>query len=89
LTTIFTPPDSCSTRLFTTDISFSGGFISWDAQPVDDASLMSGRCYPTEWVKAHGYFGDVAFSPGVCPQDYTTFSTAVVSEVTVAYCCPS
>lgn len=88
LTTIFTPPPSCSTRLFTTDTELYGsvGTVVWDdSVGMDETELP---CYPMEWKAAAAWFETLAFSPGVCPADYTTFTTGSIAGATVAYCCP-
>ncbi|KAH0541392.1 hypothetical protein FGG08_004156 [Glutinoglossum americanum] len=88
LTTIFTPPPECSTRLFTINIdstsSFNADYMFWEDM-IQDAETLT--CYPPIFSD----YWPSTFSPGVCPSDYTTFATTVIESesVTVATCCPS
>ncbi|KAF2674728.1 hypothetical protein BT63DRAFT_449721 [Microthyrium microscopicum] len=84
LTTTFTPPASCLTRLMNaTPLSQNNGADELGPSP------SATECYPT------GYRFDTIsyFSPGLCPQNYTTVSTGTnqigsLTE-TVANCCPT
>ncbi|KAI9857103.1 MAG: hypothetical protein M1813_008594 [Trichoglossum hirsutum] len=86
LTTIYTPPASCSKRLFTLTDPDRTSWLSWDA---DLESIATLTCYPSEWVSAAPVPEFATFSPGVCPSDYTMFSTRTTGAATIAFCCPS
>lgn len=101
LSTIFTPPASCSTRHFT--LQHLDGYVIhqvplvWDARVTP--STMS--CSPTEWLSLNPSIGlgpepqnyaQTSFGVrGVCPDAYTTVGTilGMDDEVTTAMCCPS
>lgn len=80
LTTIFTPPASCSDLPFTyTDSKF------WR-----DAALSRTECYPPLYLPPPNWN---EYSPGVCPDKYTpniyTIFTYTNKQVeTYAFCCP-
>jgi hypothetical protein len=89
LTTIFTTPQACFSRLYTVNgnIPDHSSILDWD---VDDIATT---CYPQEnGLVMEGYFVswvDV-YSPGVCPKDHTVFATTVSTDgETMAYCCPT
>lgn len=80
LTTVFTPPASCSDLPFT----------STDSEFWRDAALSRTECYPPLYLPPPNWN---EYSPGVCPARYTpnivTYATYTndVTE-TYAFCCP-
>jgi hypothetical protein len=85
LTTIFTPPASCSVRDFSYDPI--GDRVCWDQDLINTATLT---CYPSRFAEAHSGKTAAYFSPGVCPRYYTTIRTSENDiKETLATCCPS
>jgi len=92
LTTIFNPPASClntftSAAGAVSTTSYSLFMGHWGAyNPAVSA------CYPRS-VSNFQFAGDYYWSPGVCPQGYTTACTFTVSGLastaTASLCCPS
>jgi len=98
LTTIFTTPSACSSRLYTllgagTDVETNT--LLWDLE----CSRTSDSCYPTASWKASCETAAASFvgrldyySPGVCPQDHTVIDTRKYmtgsNTETWAACCP-
>ncbi|CAD0083048.1 unnamed protein product, partial [Aureobasidium vineae] len=85
LTTIFTPPTSCSTRPFTlsTSNNILVGIWNYSSNSVD-------LCYPPDWATAKTNY----YTPGVCPKGHTYAGIDVGSEsldvrYTPVNCCPS
>ncbi|RDW80992.1 hypothetical protein BP5796_05690 [Coleophoma crateriformis] len=83
LTTIFTPPPSCSSLTY-------DGEIIWCGQLSSTAGDHS--CYPSDFSRAWYYF----YSPRVCPHGWTSAGSVSdagalvsVSTETNALCCPS
>ena len=92
LTTTFTPPAACLAPTYT----LAPAGLDWhDVVYVANASsfvyditrAVDSSCYPPNF--AHLATGSIAYSPGVCPQAYTTGVTSVSADVTYAICCPS
>jgi hypothetical protein len=91
LTTVFTPPPSCSTRPLTV-LGLEGGDRSHDDHTAyRDAGFMFGQytdtaglsCYPSGFATVV-YSTVATFSPGICPSDYITVVTRQYNS-TVAY----
>jgi hypothetical protein len=89
LTTTFTPPSRCSTRLFT--IFGYPDRIGWDIEQVVTSTLT---CYPGDFYDAYSQSRDelsssiAIYSPGVCPKGYTTAKAwQNGAKVTFATCC--
>lgn len=83
LTTIFTPPASCSTRPFTLSTSNGSVFGFWGYP-----SASADPCYPTDWATAKTNY----YTPGACPQGHTYAGIFVGQSLSVPYtsvnCCP-
>lgn len=95
LTTIFTPPASCSENRLSQIVS--PAYLIWANEPVPAANHTSSACYPKEFLRAYQYVpsGTVgssvvpAMSPMAgCPANYCT---ALVGGDDHRYvvCCPS
>jgi len=78
LTTLFDPPSSCFSSFFRVS--------AWDRL---GPSPTATECFPSGWNGQPGYY----FSPGICPNGYTTASvstnTVETLSETVVQCCPS
>ncbi|THZ07420.1 hypothetical protein D6C93_01048 [Aureobasidium pullulans] len=79
LTTIFTPPTSCSTRPFTLGATNSSTIGTWDAQYNSTYA-----CYPPSWNTAKVNY----YLPGVCPEGYNYVGIFSYQITTSANCCP-
>ncbi len=87
LTTIFTPPSSCSSSwTYEAEFfnSFSGGLLLQNAL----SKYLDSECFPTGFDCA-GRAPDTinVFSPGACPMGYTTATESFSSGTTLAVCC--
>ncbi|THZ69016.1 hypothetical protein D6C85_07052 [Aureobasidium pullulans] len=80
LTTIFTPPASCSTRPFTLVATNNSTIGAWDAQYNSTYA-----CYPPSWNTAKMNY----YLPGVCPEGYNYVGIFSYQTTTSANCCPS
>ncbi|THV78687.1 hypothetical protein D6D29_07473 [Aureobasidium pullulans] len=84
LTTIFTPPASCSTRPFTLAESSNTSLGVWRYQ-----NESSDPCYPPLWATAKTNY----YRPGACPSGHTYVRFAlggpISSQYTSVNCCPS
>ncbi|THX25647.1 hypothetical protein D6D12_06788 [Aureobasidium pullulans] len=80
LTTIFTPPASCSTRPFTLAATNKSTIGIWDAQYNSTYA-----CYPPSWNTAKVNY----YLPGVCPEGYNYVGIFSYQTTTSANCCPS
>ncbi|KAK4555036.1 hypothetical protein LTR86_007802 [Recurvomyces mirabilis] len=81
LTTTFTPPASCFDNQYT---SYGGSY--W----VKDTAVSSLQCYPTGFKSL--WPNGIPFSPGICPQSYTTATQSPYSGqagATAGLCCPT
>nr|POE74713.1 hypothetical protein CFP56_37244 [Quercus suber] len=89
MTAIFTPPASCSSHWTyepQTANSVAGGLLIQDAQ----YQLNDFDCQPPGfkgWGRAPDFIQ--VFSPGVCPDGYTTANEGFSDSTTTAVCCPS
>ena len=84
LTTIFTPPSSC-TASFSTDFKVPGSDGIYDV--IGPVSTDDG-CFPD----AYTFRTDAYYFPGVCPQGYSTAClTPLLQDVglIIATCCPT
>lgn len=80
LTTLWTKPDACSSHW--TYGNDSGTYYTYITQDWD--TTIDTSCRHSNYNAAKG-----TFSPGVCPYQWTTWSSAVVnSSITSAMCCP-
>ncbi|CAD0053919.1 unnamed protein product, partial [Aureobasidium pullulans] len=79
LTTIFTPPASCSTRPFTLATANNSTIGTWDAQYNSTYA-----CYPPSWNTAKVNY----YLPGVCPEGYNYVGIFSYQTTTSANCCP-
>ncbi|THY69758.1 hypothetical protein D6C86_08848 [Aureobasidium pullulans] len=79
LTTIFTPPASCSTRPFTLAATNNSTIGTWDAQYNSTYA-----CYPPSWNTAKVNY----YLPGVCPEGYNYVGIFSYQTTTSANCCP-
>lgn len=83
LTTIYTPPTTCFSGLWTG--GGSAGLTRIRQQPVSDEDSYLSECYPPNFYSVEGIY-----SPGLCPSGYTTaYKTILSSSITSAQCCPS
>jgi len=83
LTTIFTPPEVCSTR-FTVNRGEFGNDITLLVQDQFDPVYYS--CVPEEWDRTQCQ--QLSFSPGWCPQGWTEAGVVKASQgTTTATCC--
>ncbi|KAI9930019.1 hypothetical protein MW887_011829 [Aspergillus wentii] len=84
LTTIFTPPASCSTR-FTYEPpaynTFQNGVLLQNAVAVDSACFLPG------FTNLGRFQGSQTFSPGYCPMGYTSANININGPQTTAICC--
>ncbi|CAD0027515.1 unnamed protein product, partial [Aureobasidium pullulans] len=80
LTTIYTPPASCSTRPFTLATANNNTIGIWDAQYNSTYA-----CYPPSWNTAKVNY----YLPGVCPEGYNYVGIFSYQITTSANCCPS
>ncbi|THY12267.1 hypothetical protein D6D02_05294 [Aureobasidium pullulans] len=84
LTTIFTPPASCSTRPFTLAESSNKSLGVWRYQ-----NESADACYPPLWATAKTNY----YRPGACPSGHTYVRFAlggpISSQYTSVNCCPS
>ncbi|THX18891.1 hypothetical protein D6D17_01768 [Aureobasidium pullulans] len=80
LTTIYTPPTSCSTRPFTLAATNNSTIGTWDAQYNSTYA-----CYPPSWNTAKMNY----YLPGVCPEGYNYVGIFSYQITTSANCCPS
>ncbi|KAK3674848.1 hypothetical protein LTR78_005192 [Recurvomyces mirabilis] len=81
LTTTFAPPASCFDNQYT---SYGGSY--W----VKDTAVSSLQCYPTGFKSL--WPNGIPFSPGICPQSYTTATQSPYSGqagATAGLCCPT
>ncbi|KAK6347426.1 hypothetical protein TWF718_005267 [Orbilia javanica] len=89
LTTLFIPPATCSTQYY---LAVLGTFVA-DAvlvngpAPGHDRALK--ECWPENFktVIGGGRGTRTFFSPGICPDTYTTASQLYISRNMYAYCC--
>jgi hypothetical protein len=82
LTTIFTPPASCSSI-----ITYDGTYL-WQGGVLQTGDL---DCYPTSFLSIYASF----YSPGICPYGWTSASSVTgagalvtIPTETNALCCP-
>ena|SRR3569833_989748 len=77
LTTIYTPPPTCS------QIITSSGELLWQGGMFQTGDV---NCFPPSFSQIVGS----AYSPGVCPHGWTVEFTlwATASAETAVYCCP-
>lgn len=90
LTTVFTTPTSCLSRLYTVSGPYPAfvTLLEWDMF----ADTLETSCYPKEYQKSATGTRLVAdvFSPGVCPDDHSVFAYSVSTNgETYAECCPT
>ncbi|OJD19412.1 hypothetical protein AJ78_00586 [Emergomyces pasteurianus Ep9510] len=87
LTTVFTPPSSCSSSWTYEDVyynSVTGGLLLQNAFTTRDRN-----CFPPFFAgTGRGQIQQV-FSPGYCPDGYTSPAATTNNGVTTAVCCPS
>ncbi|OJD26472.1 hypothetical protein ACJ73_02148 [Blastomyces percursus] len=87
LTSVFTPPSSCSSSWTYEEAyynSVTGGLLMQNAFNTRDPN-----CFPPFFEgTGRGQIQQV-YSPGYCPQGYTSPVATTVNEVTTAICCPS
>ncbi|KAJ5293682.1 hypothetical protein N7508_008503, partial [Penicillium antarcticum] len=89
MTTIFTPPASCSSS-WTFEPSgannIASGLLLQNAAASDNADP---NCFPSGYTHFGRQMASIAFSPGYCPEGYTTANMVIHNPVTTAQCCPS
>ncbi|KAJ5749274.1 uncharacterized protein N7511_010970 [Penicillium nucicola] len=89
MTTIFTPPASCSSS-WTFEPSGANlipkGLLLQNAAASDNADP---NCFPSGYTHFGREMASIAFSPGYCPEGYTTANMVIHNPVTTAQCCPS
>ncbi|OJJ46174.1 hypothetical protein ASPZODRAFT_142797 [Penicilliopsis zonata CBS 506.65] len=87
LVTVFTAPSSCSsswTYEASTYNGISSGLLLQNAISED----IDGTCFPPGFDQSGRVFEDQIFSPGACPDHYTTHTPLQVSgAITTAACC--
>lgn len=88
MTTVFTPPASCTdnwTPVQTYSVVGGLGVPLTRNTAADD-------CVPTQWIPGcagcDGILDLSNISPGVCPEGAPVARTGIVSGVTTHYCCP-
>lgn len=85
LTTIFTPPASCTDRPFTYFQDDGTTSTFWR-----DQSLQDSECYPYSYAYQHDPTVSAVYSPGVCPESYFAAQFAADGPVAAqtSWCCP-
>ncbi|KAF1985651.1 hypothetical protein K402DRAFT_464311 [Aulographum hederae CBS 113979] len=85
LTTVFSPPADCATR-FSYIASLSALYKDYELFSEHSVSQATGylSCYPPGVTSQWG-----TYSPGVCPDRYTTASVTARDSTVDAYCCES
>ncbi|KAL2829830.1 hypothetical protein BJY01DRAFT_254900 [Aspergillus pseudoustus] len=89
MTSIFTPPASCSNSWTYEPVAANnvpGGLLLQNAA-ADDHSDTS--CFPPNFAQYERRAATVVFSPGFCPVGYTSADLAVDQPTTTAICCLS
>ncbi|KAL4811737.1 hypothetical protein BDW67DRAFT_171374 [Aspergillus spinulosporus] len=89
MTAIFTPPASCSSSWTYEPEAANevvGGLLIQNAAPNDNADPA---CFPPKFDKYGRKTADIIFSPGYCPDGYTSADLAVAQPTTTAVCCLS
>ncbi|QIX00698.1 hypothetical protein AMS68_006215 [Peltaster fructicola] len=83
LTTTFSPPSSCFAPTYT--LRPAGYDVEYAAHSEIHRGLDP-ACYPSNnYLTANALW----FSPGICPEGYSTVQAAVSAGGTLATCCPS
>ncbi|KAJ6058184.1 uncharacterized protein N7446_007767, partial [Penicillium canescens] len=89
MTTVFTPPASCSSS-WTFEPSgannIASGLLLQNAAASDNADP---NCFPSGYTHFGRQMASIAYSPGVCPVGYTTANLVIHNPVTTAQCCLS
>ncbi|KAJ6082943.1 hypothetical protein N7467_007078 [Penicillium canescens] len=89
MTTVFTPPASCSSS-WTFEPSgannIASGLLLQNAAASDNADP---NCFPSGYTHFGRQTASIAYSPGVCPVGYTTANLVIHNPVTTAQCCLS
>ncbi|PGH10409.1 hypothetical protein GX51_00168 [Blastomyces parvus] len=87
LTTVFTPPSSCSSS-WTYEAEYynsvTGGLLMQNA-----VSSRDPNCFPPFFEGSGRGQIEQVYSPGFCPEGYTSPAATTVNGVTTAVCCPS
>ncbi|QSS52583.1 hypothetical protein I7I53_08273 [Histoplasma capsulatum var. duboisii H88] len=87
LTTVFTPPSSCSSS-WTYEGSYynsvTGGLLIQNVFASHDFN-----CFPPSFEGSGRGQNQQVYSPGFCPVGYTSPAATTVNGVTTAVCCPS
>ncbi|MCJ1295142.1 hypothetical protein MMC34_006703 [Xylographa carneopallida] len=87
LTSIFTPPSSCSSQ-WTYEAEYyngvSGGLLLQNALQSDG---LATACFPSGFADSGRIPSPQVFSPGACPNGYTTPVISVGGEITTGICC--
>jgi hypothetical protein len=87
LTTIFTPPASCSTH-WTYEASFYNSFQNGLLLQNAIQSSIDTDCFPSGFI-GYGMLNTIeVYSPGYCPVGYSTPAIYKDSGTTTAICCP-
>lgn len=88
LTTIFTPPASCSTA-FTFEGSYYNAIPSGLLIQNAVADYQNTACFPSGFTQyGRAVHNSFVYSPGACPVGYST-AAAFPGETTTAVCCQS
>ncbi|EAW07054.1 uncharacterized protein ACLA_087600 [Aspergillus clavatus NRRL 1] len=86
MVSVFTPPASCSSR-WTYEASTYNGITS--GVLIQNAFFVDTECFPPGFQQNGRVLVNQVFSPGVCPEHYSTQQFLVRDSVTTATCCPS
>ena len=88
LTSVFTPPASCSSSWWTYENSgynsVSNGLLIQNA-----VAEIQTECFPPDWANFGRAQATQVYSPGWCPAGYTTAADQMGRAVTTATCCLS
>ncbi|OJJ41680.1 hypothetical protein ASPWEDRAFT_48203 [Aspergillus wentii DTO 134E9] len=86
LTTVFTPPASCSSHW---TYEPSGYNLVGDGLLLQNAIANDPSCFPSGFSHVGRAQGTQVFSPGYCPGGYTSANVAIDGPTTTAICCIS
>lgn len=86
LTTVFTPPASCTDNWTPVGSPYVEGGI----QVTLTRNVIDPACVPTQWIPGCDvcYPGLSNISPGLCPEGAQAARTGISTGVTTYYCCP-